>query len=69
MNFQYPLLLLALVLPGALLVWVWANRWLPGRRRTILPFDHGRSGGGWVWWSLLAVAESVPPLLLARTCQ
>jgi Ca-activated chloride channel homolog len=65
MNFEYPLVLFFLLLPGALLIWVWASRWLSGQQRTILPFDHGRPGGGWVWWSFLAVAESIPPLLLA----
>jgi Ca-activated chloride channel family protein len=64
MNFQYPWVLLMLVVPGALLFWVWANRWVPGRRRTLLPFDFGRPGSGWGWWSLLSIAESVPPLLL-----
>ncbi len=65
MTFLYPLVLFALVVPVALLIWVWASRWATAGGRTILPFDHGRRGGGWVWWVILGLAESVPALLLA----
>src|SRR5262245_31365409 len=65
MTFLYPLMLFALVLPVALLIWVWANRWSPAAGHTVLPFDHGRRGGGWVWWTILSLADSLPPLLLA----
>ena len=74
MSFAYPWVLLALLLPAALLVWVWT----PKGRRVVLPFDHGwpappkgRSlrrgtrGGGRFWFALVGVAESLPPLLLA----
>jgi Ca-activated chloride channel family protein len=65
MNVLYPWVLFALVVPGALLIWVWASRWIPAGGRTVLPFDHGRRGGGWIWWAVLGLAESIPPLLLA----
>jgi Ca-activated chloride channel family protein len=65
MTFLYPWVLFALVVPVALLIWVWANRWVAAGGRTVLPFDHGRRGGGWVWWAVLGLAESVAPLLLA----
>ena len=61
MTFQYPLALLALVVPLALLVWVWRRR----GQQVVLPFDHGRPGRGWVWRVLLDLAESVPALVLA----
>lgn len=65
MTFLYPLVLFALVVPVGLLVWAWANRWVAAGPRTVLPFDHARRGGGWVWWALLGLAESLPPALLA----
>jgi Ca-activated chloride channel family protein len=65
MSFRYPPVLFALVVPAALLIWVWASRWSRPARRTVLPFDHGRRGGGWSWWAVLGLAESLPPLLLA----
>ncbi len=61
MTFQHPFLLLLLVLPVALLVWVWLR---PGQQ-IVLPFDHGRPGRGWAWRIVLEVAESLPALLLA----
>lgn len=64
-QFGQPAVLIALLLPALLLAWVWANRWLVPARRVVLPFDHGRPRGGWWLWAVLAVAESVPPLLLA----
>jgi Ca-activated chloride channel family protein len=61
MNFLYPLVLLLLVVPAALLVWTWRRR----GREVVLPFDHGRPGRGIAWRLLLDLAESVPALLLA----
>ncbi|HXG09962.1 MAG TPA: vWA domain-containing protein, partial [Gemmataceae bacterium] len=61
MNFLYPGVLLALLVPAALLVWVWRGE----RRRLVLPFDYGRPGRGLGWRIILGVAESLPPLLLA----
>lgn len=63
--FQYPLVLLAMLVPTAVLFWVWAVRFTPAGLRTVLPFDHGRRGGGWLWWVLLSIAESIPALVLA----
>lgn len=65
MSFQFPLVLFALVVPAALLIWVWANRWSTAGGRTVMPFDHAGKGGGWTWWALLGLAESVAPLALA----
>jgi Ca-activated chloride channel family protein len=61
MTFQHPLVLFLLVLPLALLVWVWLRH----GQRVVLPFDHGRPGRGRFWWVLLELAESLPALLLA----
>lgn len=60
-SFQYPYVLLLLVLPAALLFWVWRR---PGRR-LVLPLDHGRPGSGWGWRGLLSTLECIPALLLA----
>jgi len=65
MSFRHQLVLFALVIPAALLIWAWASRWSAAGARTRLPFDHGRRGNGWGWWLLLTLAESLPPLLLA----
>jgi Ca-activated chloride channel family protein len=65
MSFLYPFVLFALVVPVGLLIWTWANRWIATCGRTVLPFDHGRRRGGWVWWTLLSLAESLPALMLA----
>jgi Ca-activated chloride channel family protein len=61
MSFLYPLVLLLLVVPAALLVWTWTRR----GQRVVLPFDHGRPGRGLPWRLALEVAESVPAVLLA----
>ncbi len=61
MNFAYPVVLFALIVPAALLAWVWRRE----GRRVVLPFDHGRPGRRWGWRVLIDVAESAPPLLLA----
>ncbi len=59
--FRHPAVLMALVLPAALLFWVWRGR----RRSVVLPFDHGTQRRG-TWLKLaLRIAESLPPLLLA----
>ena len=60
-SFLYPWLLFALVLPLALLVWLWWR----GGRPVALPLDHGRPGTGRGWRFLLNLAESLPSLLLA----
>ena len=64
-HFAYPAVLVLLVVPTALLVWVWANRWaLPGRR-VVLPVDRAAGGAGWWAWTFITLAESLPPLVLA----
>jgi Ca-activated chloride channel family protein len=59
--FVHGLYLFALIVPAALLVWVW---WRPGSR-LVLPFDHARPGSGLLWRLVLGLAESLPALLLA----
>lgn len=61
LDFAYPMVLGLLVVPLALLAWVWCR---PGRR-VVLPFDHGRARGGRGWAVLLNCVESIPALLLA----
>lgn len=64
-RFAEPLVLFALAVPVLLLVHVWAGRWLLPARRVVLPLDRARVGSGWWWWSVIALAECLPPLLLA----
>jgi len=61
LTFQYPLLLLLLLVPAALLAFVWLRE----GRRLVLPLDHARPGSGWVWRGVIGLAESLPALLLA----
>lgn len=61
MTFTYPLLLFALVLPAALIGWVWQR----DQRRLTLPFDHAPVRRGTGWYIALSIAESLPGLLLA----
>lgn len=53
--------LLALVVPLALLFWVWR----PKPARLVLPYDHGPVGRGAAWRVFLDLANSLPALLLA----
>lgn len=61
MSFAYPIVLLALLAPLALLHQVWRRR---GGRLT-LPFDHAGHRAGHGLWIAVGVAESIPALLLA----
>lgn len=63
-TFAVPELLALLVVPVLLLIWVWSNRWLLPQRRLVLPVDSVRSSSGWILWTLVTLAESLPPLLL-----
>lgn len=68
-SFERPLVFLLLAVPVLVLVWVWANRWLMPARRVVLPLDRARDRNGWagwVAWSLITLAESLPALIL--TC-
>ncbi len=61
MSFVYPSLLFLLVLPAALLVWVWRAE----RTHVALPLDHSQlRSRRWIYL-LVGVAESLPCLLLA----
>jgi len=64
-TFAHPAVLFLLLVPTLLLVWVWANRWLLPGRRVVLPLDRALGGSGWWAWTLIALAESLPPLILA----
>jgi Ca-activated chloride channel family protein len=60
-SFAYPLVLIGLVIPLVLLLRVWSRP----TRGVALPFDHGVARSRTGLRVLLALAESVPPLLLA----
>ena len=60
-HFLHPTVLILLVIPAALLCWIWRR----SSRNLILPFDHGRPGNGIGWRVLISIFESAPPLLLA----
>jgi Ca-activated chloride channel family protein len=60
MSFLHWPVLFLLVVPLALLAWVWRR---PGQQ-VVLPLDHGRPGRGWGWRITLNVADSAFPLLL-----
>lgn len=60
-GFLQPWYLVALVIPLALLIWVWRRR----SAALVLPYDHGEPRAGRVWNAALRLAESLPPLLLA----
>ena len=61
MSFGYPWLLFFLLLPAAILIWVWRRR----AHRLMLPFDYGVQGRGRVLGFFLALAESLPALIMA----
>lgn len=61
MSFTHPIILFALLIPAALLVWLWRR---PGRR-VVVPFDHGLQGKGTFWAAAINIAESLVPCLLA----
>jgi Ca-activated chloride channel family protein len=64
-SFGHPWVLALLVLPAAMLIWVWTRR----GGRIALPFDgaygEGRRGRGTLLRGALHIAESIPPVLLA----
>jgi Ca-activated chloride channel family protein len=61
MSFSHPAVLFLLLVPAALLVWVWRRE----DRRLVLPFDHGRACSGRAWRVVLNLAESLPALALS----
>lgn len=65
LTFSTPVVLFGLLVPGLLLVWVWAGRFVLPGRRVVLPLDRARVRGGWGWWAALAAVESLPPVVLA----
>lgn len=60
-TFAYPWMLALLVVPVALLVWVWRR----DGRRIALPVDHGAQRRGRGWKALLNFFECLPALVLA----
>jgi len=60
MSFTHPSVLFFLLVPAALLVWVWRRR----SARVVLPFDHGRTGPGGRLGFVINLAESSSALLL-----
>ena len=59
--FRHAWVLLGLLVPAALLAWIWSGR----GQRLFLPFDHSRASRGPVLSALLRSAESLPALNLA----
>ncbi len=61
MSFNYPWLLLLLLIPTAIVVWIW----LRSGRHVVLPLDHsGHTGGRWLG-GLVNLANCLPALVLA----
>jgi Ca-activated chloride channel family protein len=61
MSFAYPAVLVLLVIPVALIAWIWRRT----SGRVALPMDHGGQSSGRAWAIGLALAESIPALILA----
>ena len=59
--FRHAWVLLGLLVPAALLAWIWSGR----GQRLFLPFDHSGAARGPVLSALLRSAESLPALNLA----
>ncbi len=61
MSFAYPAVLALLAVPVLLIAWVWRRT----NGRVALPLDYGGQSSGRGWAALLAMAESLPALILA----
>lgn len=61
MSFAHPAVLFALVLPAALLIWVWRG----AKRHLVLPLDHALVPSASALPVALSAAESLPAILLA----
>lgn len=61
MSFGYPWMLLFLLIPAGILLWVWRRN----SHRLMMPFDFGTQGRGRGLGFLLALAESLPALVMA----
>jgi Ca-activated chloride channel family protein len=61
MSFAYPAVLVLLVIPVALIAWVWRRT----SGRIALPFDYGGQSSGRAWAVALGMAECLPALVLA----
>lgn len=64
-TFAHPVVLVGLVVPFLFLAFVWSRRWLLPSHRVVLPLDRAKGSSGWVWWTLISLAEMLPSLLLA----
>lgn len=60
-DLLHPWALLLLIIPALLLRWTWRR----GRDRLVLPLDHAADAPGRRWHVALALAESLPSVLLA----
>ncbi len=60
-GFTYPVVLALLLLPLALIAWIWRR----SGNEVAVPVDHGTQGEGRVWWRVIGVFETLPALLLA----
>lgn len=70
MSFSNWYILFGLFVPASMLVWIWLRDSFPrlgygSDRRVALPQDHGSSGTGWGWNSMIRIFESAGPLMLA----
>jgi len=61
MSFVHPAVLTLLMIPAALLIFVWRG----GRTHVALPADHSQLRSRWWIYVLVGMAESLPPLILA----
>jgi Ca-activated chloride channel family protein len=61
LPFRHPAALFLLLVPVALLIWIWRRR----GGEVVLPIDHGATPRGTWLRVLLGLAESLPALLLA----
>ncbi|MCA9062939.1 MAG: VWA domain-containing protein [Planctomycetaceae bacterium] len=59
-QFHRPVWLFALVIPAALLVWIWFRT----GRQTAVPYDHSGRKPGIALWVVISSAESFVPVLL-----
>ncbi len=67
MSFAYPLILVLLVIPVALIAWAILINWkLPFLgNQVVLPFDEGVQSRGTRWGVAVSLAECLPALILA----
>lgn len=65
MQFRNAWVLALLVVPAALLLWVWLRRFQSGGQSLVLTADHAHRRRGWGLWLAVSLAESMAPVALA----